>query len=203
MAAIALPLFAVWISLYVPSSPLNFRSGLAEGAALSVLVGSALLFLALTFYEFGFSAARAQDRRFRVALVLCSIGSVGFVLLVVTAAVLLGLSDSIVACAHGQPTQILSCLDSLSPFGRLSAVIGFWFAWIGAAGIVLGLLLGARDLGSGLVAVGAVLYAVLLASLVGPFVSLVSTVPGVEYLLLVAPVLGLVAPVLVLLGSRR
>ncbi len=108
-----------------------------------------------------------------------------------------------IACVRGQPTLALSCLNSLSPLGAATAVIGFWLAWIGSLGLVVGLLLGGARLPSGVLLAGGTLYALFLVVLIVPFASLLTSVPGVPYVLVLAPLLVVLAPAFVLGGARR
>ena len=138
------------------------------------------------------------------ASVLCLIGSLGFLLLLVTAALLLGSTSSLVACLHGAPSHALSCASEVSNRSASdTSLIGFWLAWIGGVGILLGLSLAGRRFASGMLSGGAVLYGLLLIVLVGPFVVLFVTLPGASYLTLVAPALAILATALAFGGASR
>jgi len=162
-----------------------------------------LFLVSLFVYRRGFAVLRKVDGRFAVASVLCIIGSIGFLLLLVSAALLVGASNSLIQCIHGAPSHALSCLRSGQPLGAYTGLVGFWLGWLGGLGIVVGLSLAGRRYRNGTVSGGAALYAILLLVLIGPFVALVTPLPGLQYLLLAAPIFIVLAPGLVLGGTRR
>ncbi|MGC2288714.1 MAG: hypothetical protein WA688_02505, partial [Thermoplasmata archaeon] len=89
------------------------------------------------------------------------------------------------------------------PLGADTGLVGFWLGWLGGLGIVVGLSLAGRRYRNSPVSGGAALYAILLLVLIGPFVGLLTPLPGIDYLLLVAPLFIVLAPGLVLGGARR
>lgn len=199
---LVIPSVFLWIALDAPGGFFSFGTELVQTLSILVLVGAFLFLLCLFAYRLGFAALRKVDPRFTAASVLCLIGSLGFLLLVVAAAVLLGSTNSLIACIHGQPSHALTCLKSGQPLGAYTALIGFWLGWLGGIGIVVGLSSAGRRFARGSLYGGATFYALLLLVLVGPFLSLVYTVPGTEYLLLVTPLLAILAPAFVLVGTR-
>jgi hypothetical protein len=202
LITLVLPSVFLYLSLYDPGGFFTFTGTFVEVLSLLVLVGAILFLLCLFVYRMGFSALRKVDPRFTVASVLCLIGSLGFLLLVVAAAVLLGSSSSLLTCLHGQPSHALTCLKSGQPLGAYTALAGFWLGWLGGVGIVVGLSSAGSRFQRGALYWGAALYAILLLVLIGPFLNQIYPVPGAEYLLILAPVLAILAPALVLSGSR-
>jgi hypothetical protein len=202
LLTLVVPSVFLWLALYAPGGFFSFGTTLVQTLSILVLVGAILFLLSLFAYRLAFAVLRKVDPRFTVASILCLIGSLGFLLLVVAAAVLLGSTSSLVQCIHGAPSHALTCLKSSQPIGAYTALVGFWLGWLGGIGIVIGLSSAGHRFARGTLYGGAALYALLLLVLIGPFLSLVYPVPGGEYLLLVAPVLALLAPALVLAGSR-
>lgn len=201
IAALVLPVSFLWLAAYDPGGFFTFGTLFTQTIGVLVLAGAILFLLSLVVYRTAFSVLRRADRRFAAASVLCLVGSIGFLLLVVSAALLLGSSSSVVACVHGEPRQALSCLRSSTPLGADTGLVGFWLGWVGGIGLVLGLFLTAGRFHRGSVTGGAALYALLILVLIGPFLALLYTVPSTGYLLLAAPVLALVAPAFVFAGS--
>ena len=170
---------------------------------LLILAGALLFLVSLFFYRRGFALLRKVDSRFAVASILCWIGTLGFLLVVVAAIVIVGSSSSLLSCVNGQPTHALTCLRSGEPLGAYTGLVGFWMGWLGGVGIVLGLSAGSSRFKTREIALGAALYAVLLLALVGPFVSLIVSFHGVEYLLVLVPFLSVLAPFFVFRGTDR
>ena len=198
-----LPISVNLIAFYTAVGVLSVNATLVGLTSILVLLGAILLALSFTFYRFGFSALRKFDRWFLTASVLCNIGSVGLVLILLGAALALISSPSLVQCIQGAPSSALTCVQSIQPLTAYSVVIGFWLAWVGGTGIVVGLVLGGRrHREMRLVAAGAT-YALLLLVLIDPFVAVLFPVGGWQYPLLTVPVLAVVAPALVLVGSHR
>ncbi|HYB77165.1 MAG TPA: hypothetical protein VEE83_00595 [Thermoplasmata archaeon] len=170
--------------------------------ALLILAGSLLFLFCLFMYRRGFTQLRKVDSRFWVASLLCLIGAVGFLLILVAAVVIAGSANSFLVCLKGHPTHALSCLQSGEPLGAYTAVIGFWLAWLGGVGIVLGLWAGSSRYRVREIGLGAVFYSLLLLVLIGPFISVLVSFPGVEYLLVLVPILSVLAPYFVFRGAR-
>ena len=182
LLAIVLPIGFLYIASYDSTGILSLhQAAFIDATGLLVLAGAILFLLSLFFYRRGFSLLRKVDSRFTVASVLCLIGTLGFILILVAAVVLVGSASSVLSCLKGQPTHALTCLRSGQPLGAYTALVGFWLGWLGGVGIVLGLSTASSRFKTPTVAVGATLYAVLLLALVGPFVALVVSFPGVEY----------------------
>jgi hypothetical protein len=201
IVGVVLPVAFLWLTVHNPSG--FFTSGLPLFAATSslVLAGALLLLISLFVYRRAFVALRKVDGRFAFASVLCFLGSVGFLLILVSAAILLGSGSSLVPCLHQSASGALACLRSGQPFGADTGLLGFWLAWLGGLGIVVGLSMAGRRFTSRALTAGSVLYALLLVVLIGPFAGLFTPVPGVQYVLLVVPALIVLAPALVLAGA--
>ena len=202
LLAIAVPLALVEAVALAPGRYLVWSSNLLLTGGVLVLAGAILFVLSFLWYRRAFAVLRRTDPRFTAASVLCLVGSLGFLLLVVTAAVFIGDSGGLLACASGAPSHALACLRSTSPLGAYTAVAGFWLGWVGSVGIVLGISVSASRFGRRVLYGAAGAYALLLLALIGPFLSLLVAVPGTAYVLLVAPFLVVVAPALVLSGTR-
>jgi len=201
--AVVLPVVFLWLSAYNPGGFFTYGTALIQTTGFFVLTGAVLFLVSLFVYRRGFAVLRKVDGRFAVASVLCIIGSIGFLLLLVSAALLVGASNSLIQCIHGAPSHALSCLRSGQPLGAYTGLVGFWLGWLGGLGIVVGLSMAGRRYRNGTVSGGAALYAILLLVLIGPFVALVTPLPGLQYLLLAAPIFIVLAPGLVLGGTRR
>lgn len=203
LLAIVIPVAFLLAAAYAPGSFLTLhQTGFVEATALLILAGAVLFLISLFLYRRGFAQLRKVDRRFIVASVLCIIGTIGFLLILVAAVVIVGSASSLLSCISGHPSHALTCLRSGEPLGAYTGLVGFWLGWLGGVGIVLGLSAGSSRFHSRSLGVGAALYGVLLLALVGPFLSLVVAFPGVEYLLLLAPVLSVLAPLFAYRGSR-
>lgn len=199
--AVVLPITFLILTTYNPGGFFTYGTAMVETTTFLVLVGAILFILSLLLYRLGFSALRRVDRRFVAASTLCLIGSVGFLLIIVTAVILLGSTGSLLACVHGQPSHAITCLRSLSPLGAYTVLLGFWLSWLGGLGIVLGLGASGARYHRGSFYGGSALYTLLLLVLVGPYVDLLLRFPGAQYLLFSAPLLAILAPGLVLGGS--
>jgi hypothetical protein len=198
-----LPFALLWLAVYNPGGFFELNPDLVRDISLLVLAGAILFLLSLFLYRRGFAVLRGVDRRFTVASVLCLIGSLGFLLILVAVVVILGSTNSLVSCIHGQPSHALSCLRSGQPLGAYTGLAGFWLGWLGGVGLVLGLASAGRRFSRGVLYGSATMYAILLLALVGPFLGLIYPVPGAQYLLLLTPLLALVAPALAYAGTRR
>jgi hypothetical protein len=201
--AVVLPIAFLEIGTYHPSGSLAVSSTLLQYSGTLVLAGAILYILALFVYRRSFSALRKADPEFWFASVLCLVGSVGFILIIVAAAFLTGTSSSLISCLHGQPSHALSCLDASQPFGAYSALVGFALAWIGGIGIVLGLSLAGARFERGAISGGAWIYLLFLLALLVPLIELAVRLPGIQYFLVVLPILAVAAPLLVLVGARE
>jgi len=200
--AIVVPVLFLLIAAYAPGGFLSLHeSSFVVATALLLLAGAILFVLSLFFYRRGFSQLRKIDSRFTVASVLCLVGSLGFLLILVAAVVIVGSASSLLSCINGHPTHALTCLRSGEPLGAYTGLVGFWLAWVGGVGIVLGLSAGSSRFQTREIGAGGALYAVLLLVLIGPFISLVVTYPGSEYVLALVPVLSVLAPFFVFRGT--
>jgi Protein of unknown function (DUF973) len=200
---IVLPIVFLWLTTHNPGGFFSYDTMLVETTGFLVIVGAVLLLVSLFLYRRGFAVLRKVDGRFAAASALCIIGSLGFLLLLVSAAVLLGSSSSLIQCLHDSPSGALACIRSGQPLGADTGLVGFWLGWLGGVGIVAGLSLAGRRYQDGAVSGGAALYAILLLVVIGPFLALLTPLPGIDYLLLVVPAFIVLAPGLVLGGARR
>lgn len=203
IVGVVLPILFLWLTTHNPGGFFTYNATLIDTTGYLVLAGAVLLFLSLFLYRHGFSALRKVDGRFAIASVLCIVGSIGFLLILVSAAILVGSSSSLIQCLHQSPTGALSCIRSGQPLGADTGLVGFWLGWLGGFGIVVGLALAGRRYRNGAVQGGAALYAFLLLVLIGPFLELLTSLPGIDYLLLAVPVFIVLGPGLVLGGARR
>lgn len=185
--------FPDWFARAVPSI------GLLE---LLALAASALFLVSIMLYRWSFGSLRRLERQFLVPYLLASIGSVGLLLVVVAASLALGEQGALESCVRGAPTRALGCLDSLTPLGAYTATLGFWLGWIGAVGVVLGLLMAGARYASGSLVLGAILYVAVLGVLLLPIAYPGAVAPEIRYLAAAAPVLGLLAPAAVYAGAR-
>jgi hypothetical protein len=201
--AIVVPLLFLFVAAEFPGGFFVLNSTLVELSSVLVLAGAILLLLSLFFYRRSFSALRKVDPRFYVASVLCILGSIGFLLLLIAAALVAGNTSSLLSCVSGHPSHALSCLESGQPFGAVTALLGFLLGWIGGVGVMVGLLVAGNRFRSGALSASGVLYGILLLILVIPLASLFVSIPDVAYLLLLSPLLALVGPGLALSGSIR
>jgi hypothetical protein len=202
LCAIVVPAVFLLLAEFAPGGFFRFQGGFVDVLGYLVLIGALLLLVSLFLYRRAYAALRKVASGFWAASILCLIGSIGFLLLLISAAVVVGNSSSLVACTNGAPTHLLTCLRSQQPLGAYTALLGFWLGWLGGLGIVLGLLLAGRRFRRGAYAAGGVAYALLLLILIGPFVATLVTLPDIGYLLLLVPILGVLAPAAVLAGSR-
>lgn len=202
VVAIVVPVLALMITALAPSGFFSLGTGLLQFSGTLVVVGAVLYIVSLFAYRRAFAALRKADAEFWFASVLCLVGSVGFLLIIVAAAVLAGTASSVLTCVHGAPSHVLGCLESGQPLGAYSALVGFACAWVGGVGVVLGLTLSSDRFARRMIAFGALIYLLFLFALLIPFVELVAKLPGVGYLLVILPVLSIVGPLLVLAGAR-
>jgi hypothetical protein len=200
LASTVLPVAFVLLATYNPGGFFTFGSTLVDTISILLIAGGILFLLSLFVYRRGFASLRSVDRRFVVASVLCIIGSIGFILVLVAAALLLNDSSSLTGCIKGKPSALLTCLRSGSALGAYTGLAGFWLGWLGGVGVVVGLSAAAHRFARGAIAGGAALYALLLVVLIGPFLSLVFTIPHAEYLLLLVPIFALLGPAFVWAG---
>ncbi len=197
LVVFALPLLFVALAKYNPGGFFVFASSPIQFTGPSLLAGSALTLVSLFCYRWAYSVLRRARPGYWGASVLCLIGSSGLILIAVAAAVVFGGAASIEACVQGSYSSALSCVESASPVGAYAGVLGFWLGWVGAVGIAIGLFLASSSFRSAAYLAGGVLYAILLAVLVGPFAGLVHPLPDIPYLLAAVPVLAILAPILV------
>lgn len=201
VSAIVLPLIFLFLAANYRGGFFTFNPVFVEVTSVLLIAGALLLFLSLFIYRRCFAALRKVDPRFYAASLLCILGSLGFLLLLISAAIVAGNSGSLLTCVHGQPSHALSCLESGQPFGAATSLVGFLLGWIGGVGVMVGLLLAGGRFRAGTISGSGVVYGLLLLLLILPFVTQFVAVPGTSYLLIVAPVLALVGPALALRGS--
>lgn len=200
--ALALP----WVLLLAGSRSVgmlalsaNFLK-LVDGLAVIGTFGFLVMFF---LYHRAFSHLRHIDPSLRAAVILCTLGTVGSLVLTIVVAWLLGGTGALSHCLGGRATDAYACVRGRSPALAWLAVTGFWLTWVGGVGIVVGLLPSAHHYGRGALTVAGSLYAVLLVLLLVPVIALLYLVPGLAYAGLLATLAALVAPVLVLAGARQ
>jgi len=181
----------------------GFGGEFFEVVSALVLAGAILLFLSFLLYRSAFWRLREEGAAFPLATTLCLVGSLGLLALLVVSIVVFGSSDTLAQCVQGRPTTVLTCLKASSPLGEYAALAGFWLGWVGGLGLVLGLGASGRRFGRPEFYGAAGLYAVLLLVLVGPFVSLLYTLPDTLDLLLTVPILLVLGPAFVVAATRR
>jgi hypothetical protein len=202
IVGLVLPVSINLLAFYTTFGLLSFGTTLVEYTTAFVLLGALLFAASLFVYRFGFTALRKQDHWFYVASVLCIVGSVGLLLIAISTADALYSTPSLVQCIRGAPSTALTCLQSVQPLTAYSVVIGFWLAWFGGLGIVVGIVLGGRRYRDGWLVGGGAAYTLLLLVLIDPFVAMLFPIGGWQYPLFTLPVLALTAPALVYTGSR-
>jgi len=201
--AIVVPVIFLLVASYDSGGFLALnQAAFLDATGLLIFVGALLFLLSFFIYRRGFAHLRKVDPRFTAASVLCLLGSIGFLLILVAAVVVVGSASSLLSCVNGHPSHALSCLESGQPLGAYTGLAGFWLGWLGGVGIVLGISSASSRYHTRAVGYGAVSYGILLLALVGPFVALVVSFPGVEFVLLLVPILSVLAPYLVFHGTR-
>lgn len=197
------PVIFLLIAAYDPAGFLALdQAAFLDSTGLLVLAGALLFLFSFFIYRRGFAHLRKVDSRFTVASFLCLIGSIGFLLILVAAIVIIGSSSSVLSCVNGHASHALSCLESGEPFGAYTGLLGFWLSWVGGVGIVLGLSAASSRFKTRSIGLGATFYGLLLLVLIGPFVALVVTFPGAAFILVLAPILSILAPYFVFHGAR-
>ncbi len=194
---IALFLFAHGRLFGVP----RFGAGSLHFEGILAVVGAVLVLVALILYRRAFSHLKHADPVLRVASVLCLVGSVGALALVIAAAYFAGGSAAVATCVGGPATRALSCLRGADPAAGYAALAGFWLAWVGVVGLSTGLLLSGKYFARGLIVAAGVVYAILAADLLLPFVGLFAKFPGLAETLAIAPFAAVLGGLLVLVGA--
>jgi hypothetical protein len=146
---------------------------LAIGA---ILAGVALAFLSFVLYMLGFASLRKADGRFTVPLALLLIGLIGLLLLLGFAGLYAAGIHSALGCASTDTTCQNNATSLPSGSGALLYGGGL-LAFVGLIGAILGLWRFGSRYQSGVTKVGAILY--------------------------IIPVLAILAPILVLIGSHQ
>ncbi len=203
LAAIVLPAAFLYLAAYNPGGFFGFTTQLIQTISILVLAGALLFIFSLILYRSSFWSFRRVEPRFSIAAALCLVGTVGFLLIVVGAVLLVYQSSGVTGCLHGRPTQALNCLRSAQPLGSYTTLVGFVLGWLGGLGIVLGLVLSGLRYHRGWIYGGAILYGLLLLVLIGPFLTALVSVPYATDFLLLAPLLVLFAPAAVFAGAGR
>jgi len=203
VAGLVLPIMINLLAFYYPVGIFTYGTTLVELTTIFVLAGAILLAISLLYYRLGFGALRGFDRWFFSASILCNIGSIGLLLIIIPIALALYSTPSMVQCIRGAPSHSLSCLGTIQPLFAYAVIVGFWLAWLGGLGIVVGLELGGRRYREARLFGGGATYALLLLVLIAPFVALLFPIGGWQYPLLTVPLLALLAPAFVYAGSHR
>jgi hypothetical protein len=201
IVGVVLPITFLLLATYNPGGFFTLGALLIETTTILVVAGAILFLMSLLTYRIGFATLRKVDRRFTAASGLCIVGSLGFLLIVVAALLLLGSAGSLATCVQKEPSHMLTCIRSGQTLGTYTALAGFWLGWLGGLGLVLGITLAGGRFSRKALYGGASLYAVLLLVLLGPFVDLLRPIPFVGYLFVVAPILTIFAPAFVFAGS--
>jgi hypothetical protein len=201
LIAIVLPFVTIFVSAYDPGGFFSFGTSMVQTSGALILAGGVLFILSLFFYRRGFASLRKGDGEFALASFLCILGTLGFLLLLVAAALLTSSASSVLQCIKGQPSHALSCLQSDQPLGAYTGLTGFVLAWLGGLGIVYGLWLAGDRFDERPVTLGSVFYLLFLSVLISPLVALAVPLPGVAFVLVVVPILTVAAPAMVLLGT--
>ena len=198
-----LPVALVLLTAYSPNGTLPASLSVVQDTSLLALLASILFTVSLYLYRGGFAALRPLDRRFWAASILCLVGTLGFVLVIVAAALTLYASGAVTECLQGSPTHIGTCLYSTVAPAAFAGGIGLGLIWLGDFGVVVGLLLAGRRFSDGSLYAAAVAYGALLVVLAGPLLVIYEPDSGLTYSLLAGPLLVLLAPALVASGSKR
>jgi hypothetical protein len=197
---IALPSIAIFTSTYAPGGAFTFGTTFLQWAGALVLVGAVLFIVSLFLYRWGFSALRKVNGDFTMASFLCLLGSLGFVLILVAAAVVTGSASNLLGCIQGNPAHALSCMEANQPLGAYTAIVGFVLAWLGGLGIVLGLWVGGAHFDAPSLSLGAMVYLFFLFLLLVPLIEAAVPFEGGQFLLVAVPVMSVAGPLLVLFG---
>jgi hypothetical protein len=197
------PIILVLFATYSPGTLFSLGRTLFEVTSILALAGALMFAISLLIYRLGFAALIKFDPRFWVASILCLLGTLGVLLIVVAIAIAYSSSDAMSQCIQGAPTRALSCVRSAAPLAAYSGTLGFWLAWLGGLGIVVGLALAGRRYTQASLYGGTAAYALLLLGLVAPSLGVLFAIGSLEYPLLLASVLAIIAPALVLGGSRK
>ncbi len=141
-----------------------------------VVFGAALILVSLVLYLVSFNAFRKAGPGFGGPLALMVIGLVGFLLILVGAALVLLDFFHAVACSASGATS--SCLDLSQLAGAVLAIFGGLFlAFLGWIGLLIGVYRIGKRYGSTITKVGAIL--------------------------MIIPFLGVIAPILILIGTHQ
>jgi hypothetical protein len=200
---LVLPLAIILLATYSPGALALTGAQLIEVTAVVALLGAVLFAISLTVYRWGFSVLSRFDHRFWTASALCWCGTIGILLLVLAVVIALASSDTIASCVQGAPSHALTCVRSAAPLASWSGLVGFWLAWLGGLGIVVGIGLTGDRYREGWLFGGAALYALLLLGLIAPGLALLFPINPPTVILLAAPILALLAPVATSDGSLR
>jgi hypothetical protein len=200
--AVFLPSLSILLAKYGLPDVLPLGTAGLQTSGTLVLLGAILFVLSLFLYRRGFASLRKLKPEFSLASALCLIGSVGFILILVAAAVLTGTASNLETCIQGRPSHALSCLESNQPLGAYTALVGFALGWLGGLGIALGLSLASTHYKAGAVGVGSGLYLLFLLLALAPFVALFYSFSTAPYLLVALPFFAIAAPASVLAGVR-
>ncbi|MCI4357596.1 MAG: hypothetical protein L3J95_04420 [Thermoplasmata archaeon] len=206
LIGIVLPVGLLLETAYAPGGPSPLGGPQLTLLALILTAGLLLLVVSFVMYRSAFAALRTAEPKFWVASALCLIGTVGLIVVLVASVAVGGSVGEVARCAHGSPSHALACLRAGSSgevLGASLAVLGFWLAWVGGVGIVIGLGLEGRRIRKPALVAGAAAYALVLLAFIGPFAALLLSLPSTGPLWIALSVLALVAPGLVLRGSQR
>jgi hypothetical protein len=185
-----LGLLIAWLGpfaiIFVTGVELHYRgfhigSGMATVASIEdliiiIAVGAAFSIVALILYLVSFNALRKTGPGFGGPVALMVIGLLGLFLILVGLVLVLEDFLNAVACAHSGATS--SCLDISQLAGAVLAIFaGLFFALLGWIGLVIGIYRIGNRFDSTLTKVGGILT--------------------------IIPIVGLIAPILVLVGTHQ
>jgi Protein of unknown function (DUF973) len=171
-------LFVLGIGLSTSTATVGSASqtySLIETLILVLFFGVALLLVSFVLYAAGFAKLRRADPKFTAPLALSVIGLLGFLLLVAVVGLLAGLVLQVVSCGGpGKATAACVTLSAVT-IDPILLLVGLAVGVIGWVGIILGVYRVGRRYGSTITRIGAILYAVPVAEIVAPILILIGS----------------------------
>jgi len=200
---LVLPIALILLATYAPGALVPLGNRLVEATEILAAVGAVMFLFSLLFYRRAFAALRNVDARFWGPSVLCLLGTLGFLLVILSTVLALESSNALAVCLNGSPTRAPTCLLSSSPHAAYFGVAGLVLVWLGGLGIVAGLALAGGRFQQGTWIAGSASYALLLLVVAAPLIAVVLPIRALAYPVLLTPLLILVAPACVAAGCRR
>ncbi|MCI4351003.1 MAG: DUF973 family protein [Thermoplasmata archaeon] len=138
-------------------------------------VGVALLFVSVLLYVAGFAKLRRADRQFGAPLALSVIGLIGLLILATEVGILAVFALQVLNC--GGPGHWTAACVTISPVtvDPTYLLLGLAVGIVGWIGLILGLYRVGRRYSSTITRVGAILYVIPLADIVAPVLILVGS----------------------------